>query len=123
MATAGPVLALLPFATAGGEDEALIAQGLLEDVGAELARFRALQVVSWMSSLEVANLPGREAGARLGATHLLRGRLRRAGDRLRITASLDAAATGAIERSCRRMSRQPALVSTASCTVYRPGVR
>jgi TolB-like protein/Tfp pilus assembly protein PilF len=88
-AETGPVLALLPFATpGGGEAEALVAQGLLEDISAELTRFPLLQVVSWMSGLAVAELPDAEAGARLGASHVLRGGLRRQGERLRITATL-----------------------------------
>ncbi|MEQ8267876.1 MAG: hypothetical protein RH982_11805 [Parvibaculum sp.] len=89
MKNQGPMLALLPFETAGGTNsEALAAQGLLEDVCAELTRFPALQVISWKSGLSVAGLPDREAGERLGASHVLRGSLRRTGDRLRITASL-----------------------------------
>lgn len=88
-AETGPVLALLPFATpGGGEAEALVAQGLLEDIAAELTRFPLLQVISWMSGLAVADLPDAEAGARLGASHVLRGGLRRRGERLRITATL-----------------------------------
>jgi TolB-like protein/tetratricopeptide (TPR) repeat protein len=88
-AETGPVLALLPFATpGGGEAEGLVAQGLLEDISAELTRFPLLQIVSWMSGLAVADLPDAEAGARLGASHVLRGGLRRQGERLRITATL-----------------------------------
>ena len=83
------MLALLPFATpGGGEAEALVAQGLLEDIAAELTRFPLLQVISWMSGLAVADLPDAEAGTRLGASHVLRGGLRRRGERLRITATL-----------------------------------
>ena len=88
-AETGPVLALLPFATpGGGEAEALVAQGLLEDIAAELTRFPLLQVVSWMSGLAVSELPDAEAGTRLGASHVLRGGLRRRGEQLRITATL-----------------------------------
>ncbi|MEX0730992.1 MAG: hypothetical protein WED00_09830 [Aquisalimonadaceae bacterium] len=84
-----PVLALLPFAVQSGSDgDELIAQGLLEDICGELTRFPALQVISWMSGRAVADLPDPEVGARLGATHVLRGRVRRTGARLRVSATL-----------------------------------
>ena len=107
-AETGPVLALLPFATpGGGEAEALVAQGLLEDIAAELTRFPLLQVISWMSGLAVADLPDAEAGARLGASHVLRGGLRRRGERLRITATLveTAGARQILERRLRCAGR------------------
>lgn len=84
-----PVLAVLPFQVAGkGAADDPLAQGLLEDICGELTRFRSLQVISWMSGMAVAGLSDREAGARLGASHLLRGSLRRADERLRVTAAL-----------------------------------
>ena len=47
MKNQGPVLALLPFETRRVSDtDALIAQGLLEDVCAELTRFPTLQVIA-----------------------------------------------------------------------------
>lgn len=90
-----PVLALLPFqAASGAEDDALVAQGLVEDICGELTRFPSLEVVSWMSGLAVADRPDREVGERLGATHVLRGRVRRAGDRLQVSAALVEALRG-----------------------------
>jgi TolB-like protein/Tfp pilus assembly protein PilF len=89
----GPVLAVLPFATLGASgDDALLAQGLHEDVCAELTRFRALRVVSWMSAVAATDLSDAEVGAKLGATHVLRGRLRRAEGRLQLSASLSTCA-------------------------------
>lgn len=89
-----PVLAVLPFATAGDENDALLARGLVEDISGELTRFRALGVVSPVSGAAVADLPDRDAGERLGATHVLRGTLRRTGEHLRVTASLIECAGG-----------------------------
>lgn len=89
----GPTLAELPFQTAG-DGEALLTQGLLEDVCGELSRFPTLQVFSWMSGLAVADLPDPEVAHRLQASHVLRGRLRRAGERLRVTATLVEADSG-----------------------------
>jgi len=85
----GPIVAVVPFQTAGedGHDR-LVAQGLLEDICGELTRFPTLQVISWMSGLAVADLPDPEVGRRLGATHVLRGSLRRMGTRLRVSAAL-----------------------------------
>jgi TolB-like protein len=85
----GPVLAVLPFAAPGAsEADALIAQGLHEDVCGELSRFRAFAVISPMSVAAVADRSDAEIGAALGATHVLRGRLRRAGETLEVAASL-----------------------------------
>lgn len=93
--THGPTLAVLPFRTPTPDDaDALLAQGLLEDICGELTRFPTLQVISWMSAREVANLPDPEVGRQLAATHLLRGRLRRVGPKLRVTASLVEAGSG-----------------------------
>lgn len=92
-AARGPILAVLPF-RAADDRVALLAQGRLEDVCGELARFPELQVISWRSGLAVADLPDREAGTRLGATHLLRGRLEEHGGWLRVTATLVDCAAG-----------------------------
>lgn len=89
----GPVLAVLPFAAPGAsEADALIAQGLHEDVCGELSRFRAFAVISPTSTAAVADRSDGEIGAALGATHVLRGRLRRAGGTLEVAASLIACA-------------------------------
>ncbi|HET7408685.1 MAG TPA: hypothetical protein VFJ13_00660, partial [Paracoccaceae bacterium] len=55
---------------------------------------RGLAVVSPMSAATVADLSDRDAGERLGASHLLRGTLRRAGERFRVGASLIDCAAG-----------------------------
>jgi TolB-like protein len=89
----GPVLAVLPFAAPGAsEADALIAQGLHEDVCGELSRFRAFAVISPTSAAAVADRSDAGIGTALGATHLLRGRLRRAGEALEVAASLIACA-------------------------------
>jgi TolB-like protein len=94
MSDHGPVLAVLPFQAAGDEREGVLAQGLVEDVCGELSRFPTLQVISWMSGLAVAHVPDTEIDARLGATHVLRGRVHRAGEQLRVTADLIECARG-----------------------------
>jgi TolB-like protein len=81
-----PVLAILPFAAAG--DDGFIAAGLHEDICGELTRFRSLKVISPGSVAVVAGLTDPEIAGRLGATHVMRGRLRRGGDRLQLSAAL-----------------------------------
>ncbi len=90
-----PVVAVMPFASAGaGPVGATIAEGLHEEICGALTRFRALQVISPRSAAAVAELDDAEAGRRLGASHLLRGRLRNGDGRLRLSASLVACAGG-----------------------------
>ena len=89
-----PVLAVLPFSVAGNEDDEMLARGLVEDISGELTRFRGLAVVSPVSAATVSDLGDRDAGERLGASHLLRGRLSRVGERFRVGASLVECAAG-----------------------------
>ena len=53
-----------------------------------LTRFRSLQVISPHSAAVVAGLDDGEIGARLGSSHLLRGRIVQDGERLTLRASL-----------------------------------
>ena len=77
-AAAGPVLAVVPAASAPASPEvALLTAGLLEEVCGELARFATLRVISWASSQALAERCDAEIAARLRATHVLRGGLRR----------------------------------------------
>jgi TolB-like protein len=84
-----PTLAILPFARAGAtEEDALLAQGLHGDICGELTRFRGLRVISPASSTAVADLTDDRIGARLRASHVLRGHLRRNGNQLRLDTAL-----------------------------------
>lgn len=72
-----PTLVILPFQAAGPDDEtALIAVGLTADICGELTRFRSLRVISAASSAHMAEASDAELGVRLGASHVVRGRLR-----------------------------------------------
>ncbi len=86
-----PLIAVMPFATAGDGSEPL-AEGLHEDLCGALSRFRSLGVISPHSALAVASCDDAEVGRRLGASHVLRGRLAFRGERLRLSASLVACA-------------------------------
>ena len=84
-----PVVAVMPITAPGADpDAALIAAGLHEEICGALTRFRSLQVISPHSAAVVADLDDAEIGARLGSSHLLRGRLVQDGARLRLRASL-----------------------------------
>ena len=90
------VVVVLPFQTPGKSgDEALIAEGLVEDISSELTRFATLEMLAASAGREAADLGPAEIGDRLGVTHLLQGSLRRAGDRLRISVRLVECASGA----------------------------
>lgn len=82
-----PTVAVLPFAAVGSDDDqALIACGLTEDVCGELTRFRNLRVIAPASVARAASESDEELGARLGATHVLRGRVRGSAETVRTLA-------------------------------------
>lgn len=89
-----PVVAVLPFAVIDQDGEmSRFAQGIHEEICGELTRFRGLQVISPASVVGVAELPDASIGDRLGASHVLRGRMRRAGDDIHLMASLSSVRT------------------------------
>jgi len=84
-----PTLAVLPFTLAGvTEEDALLTQGLHSDICGELTRFRGLRVISPSSSAIVADLTDDVIGARLRASHVLRGQARRIGGTLQLDSAL-----------------------------------
>jgi TolB-like protein len=86
-----PGLAVLPFQVLGGAaDDAYFADGVTADIVGALGRFRSFTV----APLTGGAAEPREAALGLGARYLLRGSVRRAGDRLRIAAELIDAAAG-----------------------------
>ena len=86
-----PSVAVLPFLnfTADAESE-FFADGMTEDVIANLAKIRSLKVISRTSvmSFKKRDRSLREIGATLGAASILDGSIRRAGNRVRIVAQL-----------------------------------
>ena len=82
----------MPFGAFGAGPPDLVMQGLHEDICGALSRFRSLGVISPHSATVVAGCDDAEAGLRLGASHILRGRLVSGDGRLQLTASLIAAA-------------------------------
>ena len=89
-APAQPALAVLPFQVIGGaEGEDYFADGVAEDIIGALGRFRSFTVLSGSTSFLMRDRRDpREVARELGVRYLLRGSVRRAGERLRITAEL-----------------------------------
>ncbi|HSE27338.1 MAG TPA: protein kinase [Gemmatimonadales bacterium] len=94
---APPSVAVLPFASLNGDAEGeFFADGITEDVIAQLAKIRSLKVIAAAS---VMQLKGQrrsvaEVAAALGVGAVLQGSVRRAGSRVRVVAQLDDAESG-----------------------------
>ena len=92
-----PSIAVLPFANMSGDPEQdYFADGFSEDLITELARFRALLVISRNASFGYRgrNVDPRQVGRDLGVANCLEGSVRRLAGRVRITAQLIDTTTG-----------------------------
>lgn len=90
-ASSTPILAVLPFDNLSGDTElAYFSDGVSEDILHSTARAKGLKVIGKASSFQFrgADKTIRQIVAELGATHMLDGSVRRAGDRIRVTAQL-----------------------------------
>jgi len=93
-----PSIAVLPFANLSGEaEQEYLADGIVEDIITELSRFSELFVIARNSSFQYKGKAAdvRQVGRDLGVRHVLEGSVRRLGDRIRISAQLIDAVTGA----------------------------
>ena len=93
-----PSIAVLPFTNISGDaDQEYIADGIVEDITTELSRFRELFVIARNSSFHYKGQTAdvRRVGRELGVRYVLEGSIRRDHDRLRISAQLVDAMTGA----------------------------
>ncbi len=93
-----PSIAVLPFQNMSGDPEQdYFVDGMVEDIITGLSRIRWLFVIARNSSFVYKGKPidVRQAGRELGVRYLLEGSVRKAGARLRITAQLIEAETGA----------------------------
>lgn len=93
-----PTVAVLPFDNMGGDSEQeYFADGVVEDIITALSRFRDFAVVARNSSFVYKGraVDVRQVGRELGVRYVLEGSVRKARDRLRITAQLVDATTGA----------------------------
>ena len=93
-----PSIAVLPFQNMSGDPEQdYFADGIVEDVITALARFRNLFVIARNSSFTYKGraVDVKQVGRELGVRYVLEGSVRKAGSRVRITAQLIEAASGA----------------------------
>ncbi len=93
-----PSIAVLPFANlGGGADQEYFSDGVTEDIITELSRFRSLFVIARNSSFSYKGKAQdvRVIARELGVRYVLEGSMRRADQRIRVTAQLCDALTGA----------------------------
>jgi adenylate cyclase len=96
-ASGKPSIAVLPFQNMSGDAEQdYFADGITEDLITALAHVRTIFVIARNSTFAYKNqtLDIREVGRDLGARYVLEGSVRKAGNRLRVTAQLIDAGTG-----------------------------
>lgn len=92
-----PSVAILPFNNMSGDPEQeYFSDGISEDIITDLSKIAGLMVVARNSSFAYKgrNVDIRVVGRELGVTSVLEGSIRRAGNRVRITAQLIDARTG-----------------------------
>ena len=93
-----PSIAVLPFENMSGDPEQeYFADGMVEDIITALSRFKSLFVIARNSSFTYKGkaVDIKQVGRELGVRYVLEGSVRRAGNRLRITAQLIDAQSGA----------------------------
>ena len=93
-----PSLAVLPFQNMSGDAEQdYFADGIVEDIITALSRFKSFAVIARNSSFVYKGraVDVRQAARELGVRYVLEGSVRRAGNRLRITAQLIDGESGA----------------------------
>ena len=86
-----PSIAVLPFANMSNDPEqAYFCDGIAEDIINDLTRVEGLRVAARTTSFahRAASIDIREIGAKIGVDTVLEGSVRKAGNRLRITAQL-----------------------------------
>jgi adenylate cyclase len=92
-----PSIAVLPFTNMSGDaEQEYFSDGITEDIITELSRFRNLFVIARNSSFTYKGraVDVKKVGRELGVAYVLEGSVRRAGNRVRITAQLIDAETG-----------------------------
>jgi adenylate cyclase len=93
-----PSIAVLAFLNLSGDlQQDYFSDGITEDIITELSRFSELMVIARNSTFQYKGKPVdiRQIGRELGVRHVLEGSVRRDGDRIRVTAQLIDAMTGA----------------------------
>jgi TolB-like protein len=92
-----PAIAVLPFQNMSGDPEQdYFSDGISEDILTGLSKLRWFLVIARNSSFAYRgkSISSKQIGEELGVGYLVEGSMRRSGDRVRITAQLNSAATG-----------------------------
>ena len=92
-----PSLAVLPFVNMSPDaDQEFFSDGITEDIITELSRFRSLFVIARNSSFHYKGQSPKvqDVGRELGVQYIVEGSVRKAGNRVRITAQLVEAESG-----------------------------
>ncbi len=92
-----PSIAVLPFVNMSGDaEQEYFSDGITEDIITELSRFSELFVIARNSSFSYKgkSVKVQEIGRDLGVAYVVEGSVRKAGNRVRVTAQLVEAATG-----------------------------
>jgi TolB-like protein/DNA-binding winged helix-turn-helix (wHTH) protein len=92
-----PAIAVLPFTSMSGDPEQeYFSDGISEDILTALSKLRWFVVIGRNSSFAYKgkSIPMRQIGEELGVGYLVEGSVRKSGERVRITAQLNDAATG-----------------------------
>lgn len=95
--TAAPSIAVLPFANLSADaDQDYFCDGVSEDIISDLNQIPGIRVVARTSAFAFRGYSGdiREAGRKLGVGYVLEGSVRKAGQRVRVTAQLIEIASG-----------------------------
>ncbi len=122
---ASRTVAVLPFVNASPDaDNEYLSDGITDELIVALARVEGLRVAARASVFALKGKPQdvRAVGALLGASEVLEGTVRRAGDRLRITAQLSSTADGRLlwsERYDRTLDDVFAIQDEIACTIVR----
>src|SRR5207248_11391486 len=86
-----PSIAVLPFQNISGDPEQeYFTDGMVEDIITELSRFRALFVIARNSTFSYKGkaVDVRQVSRELGVRYVVEGSIRKAGERVRVTAQL-----------------------------------
>jgi adenylate cyclase len=92
-----PSIAVLPFENLSGDaEQQYFSDGITEDIITELSRFHSLSVIARVPSfaLRTKSIKVQDIARELGVAYVVEGSVRRAADRVRITAQLVDADTG-----------------------------
>ena len=92
-----PSIAVLPFKVqGGGKEDEYLGDGFAEDITAALSRFSDLTVLSHYAVIALKDRPPKQISRELGVRYLVTGNVSKAANRMRVSAQLGNAESGAV---------------------------